>query len=399
MNSKNHILVINCGSSSLKFALINVESRQQQITGIAQCLATKDANITFKFQGSKKQVSLSAPYNHQSALDALIEFLSENQLSEKLGAIGHRVVHGGETYHLPTRIDEHVLETLEQLSTLAPLHNPANIMGINAALDAFPDLPQVAVFDTAFHQTMPQHAYTYPIPASLYKEHGIRKYGFHGTSHYYVSHKSAQLLGKDVSEVNLVTAHLGNGCSVTSVKGGKSIDSSMGFTPLAGVAMGTRCGDIDPGIIFHLTTQLDYTVEDVEKMLNKESGLFGMSGISNDCRTLEEQALNENNVDAQRALDVFTFLIAKSIAAMAVSLPSLDGIVFTGGIGENSDYVRQQVTHHLSILGLEIDPEKNKQARFGAALDISASSSRSIIVMPTDEEWVIAEQTNQLVRG
>ena len=397
--TKQTILVINCGSSSLKFALIDVATKEESLSGLAQRLGASDASITIKFNGEKQTLSLAAPYNHQAALTALIEFLQTNSLTQSIVAIGHRVVHGGEMYHQPTLINDEVMAQLKSLSNLAPLHNPANIQGIEAALAAFADLPQVAVFDTAFHQTMPNKAFLYAVPQQLYKEHSIRKYGFHGTSHYFVSREAATMLDKDIEALSLVTVHLGNGCSLAAIEAGQSVDTSMGFTPLAGVTMGTRCGDIDPGVIFHLTTHCGYTVEQVDTMLNKESGLLGLSGISNDCRTLEEQALEQNNPQAKLALDVFSFTIAKSLAAMTVSLSKLDGIIFTGGIGENSDYVREQIVKQLAVLGVAIDPELNAQAIRGKSLNIATAQSPAVLVVPTNEEWVIANQTHQLIQG
>ncbi|REL29401.1 acetate kinase [Thalassotalea euphylliae] len=397
--TKQTILVINCGSSSLKFALIDVATKEESLSGLAQRLGASDASITIKFNGEKQTFSLAASYNHQAALAALIEFLQTNSLTQSIVAIGHRVVHGGEMYHQPTLINDEVMAQLKSLSNLAPLHNPANIQGIEAALAAFADLPQVAVFDTAFHQTMPNKAFLYAVPQQLYKEHSIRKYGFHGTSHYFVSREAATMLDKDIEALSLVTVHLGNGCSLAAIEAGQSVDTSMGFTPLAGVTMGTRCGDIDPGVIFHLTTHCGYTVEQVDTMLNKESGLLGLSGISNDCRTLEDQALEQNNPQAKLALDVFSFTIAKSLAAMTVSLSKLDGIIFTGGIGENSDYVREQIVKQLAVLGVAIDPELNAQAIRGKSLNIATAPSPAVLVVPTNEEWVIANQTHQLIQG
>ena len=393
------ILVINCGSSSLKFALIEPASKAQPLTGIAQCLNSDEANIVIKHNGEKHHDTLDAPFGHKAALANLINYLTQAQLIDVIAAIGHRVVHAGERYQLPTMIDNQVMETLEELCTLAPLHNPANIVGIEAARAAFETLPQVAVFDTAFHQTMPEKAYTYALPRSLYSEHGVRKYGFHGTSHYYVSRQAAEHLNQNINETSVVTAHLGNGCSITAIENGESRDTSMGFTPLAGVAMGTRCGDIDPGIIFHLLNNLDYSTEAVDKLLNKESGLLGISQISNDCRTLEEQALEQNNPQAKLALDVFCLSIAKAIAAMTTSLSKLDAVVFTGGIGENSSYVREEVIKQLSLLQLSLDEASNERMVRGQAGNIASENSPAILVIPTDEEWVIASQTLALIKG
>lgn len=397
MENNQYILVINCGSSSLKFALISPESKVELLSGLAQRLNDEEASLTVKHNDNKHLFTIEPPFSHKEALNGLISYLATHHLSEKIVAIGHRVVHAGEAYQLPTLINDDVMTTLKQLCTIAPLHNPANIIGIEAAKASFDHLPQVAVFDTAFHQTMPEKSYTYGLPQAFYKKHGIRKYGFHGTSHYYVSQNAAVLLNKPIENTSLISAHLGNGCSLTAIEGGKSKDTSMGFTPLAGVTMGTRCGDIDPGIIFHLVNTLNYSLAEVENLLNKQSGLIGISGISNDCRTLEQQALDENNPQAKLALDVFCFSIAKSIAAMSVSLTQLDGLIFTGGIGENSSFVRAQIVAQLSLLGLTIDQDKNQQTIRGKSGNIAADNSPAILVIPTDEEWVIANHTLQTI--
>jgi len=394
---KNAILVINCGSSSLKFSLINPECGEIIISGIAERLSSPSACITTKYQGDKGQQPLSPPYAHKAAISELVGILSKHQLVEQVCAIGHRVVHGGEDYSQPTLITDDVKQTIVKLSKLAPLHNPANLIGIEACQKVFSQLPQMAIFDTAFHQTMPDTAYIYGIPYSMYQKHSIRKYGFHGTSHYFVATQAAKMLNRPLSDCNIITAHLGNGCSVTAVSQGKSVDSSMGFTPLEGVMMGSRSGSIDPGIIFHLIDQLGYSADEVNKLLNKESGLLGVSGLSNDCRTLEQAMLEEKHPQAKLALDVFSYQIAKSIASLSASLNQLDGIVFTGGIGENSSYVREQVTSYLSLLNIKIDTEKNASTRFGQSGNIGQENSRPCWVIPTNEEWVIAQQSYQLL--
>ncbi|MCW8833632.1 MAG: acetate/propionate family kinase, partial [Colwellia sp.] len=283
---------------------------------------------------------------------------------------------------------------------LAPLHNPANLIGVNACQQAFANLPQVAIFDTAFHQSMPEKAYLYGLPYSLYQEHGIRRYGFHGTSHYFVAKQAAKSLQKPLSQCNLISAHLGNGCSVTVIKDGKSVDTSLGMTPLEGVMMGTRSGDVDAGIIVHLVEQLGYSIEQVDTLLNKQSGLLGLSTLSNDCRTLETAMLDESHpqsAQAKVALTVFCYRIAKSIASFTASLSHLDAIIFTGGIGENSSWVREQITKQLSLLNIQICPEKNETMRFGTSGNIATDASRACFVIATNEEWVIAEQSAQLL--
>lgn len=392
------ILVINCGSSSIKFSLIDPATGNERLNGLAQSLMTEQANITFKVDGNKEKQSLTSPFDHQIALSSIVDFLTQHSYKEAVFAVGHRVVHGGEEYSEPTLIDKNVMTTLHRLSQLAPLHNPANITGIEASKKAFPSLPQVAVFDTAFHQSMPKKAYLYALPYALYEQHGIRRYGFHGTSHYFVSRAASQLLNLPALKGSFISAHLGNGSSICAIENGLSVDTSMGLTPLSGIVMGTRSGDIDPGIIFHLINSLGYTQEQVNDLLNKESGLLGLSQLSNDCRLLEE-AMFDGNEQAKLALDIFCYRIAKQIAAYAASLSTLDAIIFTGGIGENSDYVRAQVTQSLSLLNINIDNELNVATRFGKSGNIAANESRACLVIPTNEEWVIAKQTAQVINA
>jgi acetate kinase len=394
---KNLILVLNCGSSSLKFSLIKPENGETLLSGLAERLLSEQASIKIKYRGQSKQSSLSSPFDHQTAIMSLVDTLALYEFNLQIFAIGHRVVHGGESYCTPTLINDDVKQTIDDLSRLAPLHNPANLMGINAAQTVFPDLPQVAIFDTAFHQSMPEKAYTYGIPYALYKEHGIRRYGFHGTSHYFVTQEAAKLVNRSSNESSFISAHLGNGCSVSAIKNGKCVDTSLGLTPLEGVMMGTRSGDLDPGIIFHLVNQLGYSIEQVNHMLNKESGLLGISGLSNDCREIEEAWLKDKNLRAKLALDVFCYRIAKSIASFSASLTSLDALIFTGGIGENSDLIRDGIVSQLSLLNFFLSNDKNAACRFGQSGFINTEHSRSILVVPTNEEWVIAEQTSQLL--
>ncbi|KGJ86718.1 acetate/propionate family kinase [Colwellia psychrerythraea] len=395
--STSATLVINCGSSSVKFSLIKPLSGETLLSGLAECLHTSDAKIIVKINGGKQAHKLPEPFNHQTALSVLVEQLQQLDLVKDITAVGHRVVHGGEQYSQPTLITQEVEQAIEQLAKLAPLHNPANLIGIKACQTAFKDLPQVAVFDTAFHQSMPDKAYVYGLPYSLYKEHGIRRYGFHGTSHYFVAKQAAEQLNKPFEQCNLISAHLGNGCSVTVIKNGESVDTSMGMTPGEGVIMGTRCGDLDTGIIFHLVENLGYSIAEVDKLVNKESGLLGISGLSNDGRTLEEAMLAGNHAQATLALTVFCYRIAKTIASYSASLTQLDGLIFTGGIGENSSWVRTEIVKQLALLNFSIDEEKNASTRFGASGNIAAADSRACWVIATNEEWVIAEQSAQLL--
>ena len=400
------ILVINCGSSSVKFSLIQPETGLSLLSGLAECLTTPQACIKIKHSitpDAKEQCETSpllAPFDHQQALNTLVTKLRTLHLVENIIAVGHRVVHGGENYSQPVLIDNDVKASIEQLAKLAPLHNPANLIGINACQRAFEQLPQMAVFDTAFHQSMPEKAYLYGIPFSLYSEHAIRRYGFHGTSHYFVANQAAKLMNKKLNQCNLISAHLGNGCSVTAIKNGESVDTSLGMTPLEGVMMGTRSGDIDAGIVIHLVEQLGYTISEVDTLLNKKSGLLGVSQLSNDCRTLENAMLDQSHpqsAQAKLALTVFCYRIAKSIASFSASLTTLDGLIFTGGIGENSSWVREQILKQLSLLNFHVCDQANQAKRFGASGNITATNSRPCWVIATNEEWVIAQQSSQLL--
>ncbi|QDP01444.1 acetate kinase [Thalassotalea sp. PS06] len=395
--TKDCVLVINCGSSSLKFSLIVPQSGETLLSGLAERLLSNDASITIKMDGEKNTSRLPDPFDHQSALSHLVAFLYQHKFEQRLLAIGHRVVHGGENYSKPELVTEVVEKTIEALSALAPLHNPVNLIGIRASKQAFSHLPQVAVFDTAFHQTMPKTAYLYGLPYKLYEQHSIRRYGFHGTSHYFVSMQFAQMNNKPIEDTHVITAHLGNGCSIAAIEGGQCVDTSMGLTPLEGLVMGTRSGSLDPGIVFHLCKQLGYSIEQVDSLLNKESGLLGISEISNDCRTLEEAIENDGNEHANLAMDIFCYQISKTIASYSASLSKLDGIVFTGGIGENSSLVRERVVNRLKLLNLAIDNEANLATRFGKSGNIAKAGHTGCWVIPTNEEWVIAEQTYQLI--
>ncbi|WP_026317679.1 acetate kinase [Algicola sagamiensis] len=389
------VLVLNCGSSSLKFAVIDTQSGNTSLSGLAEKLGEQDPQISWKVQQDKQKKQLPAHAAHHEALEALVNIIKQMGFDTSLIAVGHRVVHGGENFTQSVIINEQVKETIRKKSQLAPLHNPANLLGIDAAEAAFPELPQVAVFDTAFHQSLPQKAFLYALPYSLYQNHGVRKYGFHGTSHYFVANEAAKALGKPVEQCNLITAHLGNGCSIAAIKNGESVDTSMGLTPLEGLVMGTRSGDIDPGIFNFLNEQLGYAPEEINAILNKSSGLKGISEISNDCRNLEEAA-EQVNERAQLALEIFAYRIAKYIASYTVPLGRLDAIIFTGGIGENSSYIRELVIRQLAIFQLELDEERNLAARFGQSGNILKDSAIQALVIPTNEEWVIANDAAML---
>ncbi len=396
MNRPN-VLVINCGSSSLKFALIDVTTSTPSISGLAERLGTPEAQITWKANHTKAQRALPGA-DHQAAMTAMLEEMRPlfPNLDADLAGIGHRVVHGGESFTISTRIDDRVLAEIERVSHLAPLHNPANLIGIRTAQSMFPTLPQVAVFDTAFHQTLPAHAYLYAVPYDYYEKHGVRRYGFHGTSHRYVTRRAAELLDRPYAELALISAHLGNGCSATAVLNGRSVDTTMGLTPLEGLVMGTRSGDVDPSLHEFLGKQLGMGLAEITEIFNKKSGLLGLSGRSNDMRTVEIAAA-AGDTRAQIAIEVFCYRLAKAIASLAVPLGRLDALIFTGGIGENSVFVRQKTLAHLAILGFALDVIRNTQ--HGRASDgiITADGATVALVIPTDEEAMIAQDTLALV--
>ncbi len=393
-----HVLVLNCGSSSLKFAIIDANDGHEIISGLAERLGDKSPSIKYKFNGTKTVIDLAANQAHAEAINTLVSLIKDHNLDEQLIAVGHRVVHGGEHFTQSVLIDEKVIAGITQSATLAPLHGHANLLGISSAQASFEGLPQVAVFDTAFHQTMNEVAFLYALPYKLYTEFGVRRYGFHGTSHFYVAGQTAKLLKQPIEQSNFISAHLGNGCSVCAIKNGKSVDTSMGLTPLEGLIMGTRSGDIDPGLFNFLTTQLDYTAQQIDNLLNQKSGLLGISELSNDCRTIEEAAL-AGNKKAILAIEMFCYRLSKQIAAYMVPLQRLDAVIFTGGIGENSDIIREKVITQLAFLGINCNPQANLNARFGQEGVISCKNSHvKAVVMPTNEEWVIALDAANIVK-
>ena len=390
------ILVLNCGSSSLKGAVLNSENGDVLLSCLGEKLNLADAYITFKVNGQKERVDLSATPNHTGAVGAMLEKLKAMGLESQIGAIGHRVVSGGEEYSESVLIDDSVMAAIEKCIPLAPLHNPANLLGIRAAQDIFKGLPNVAVFDTAFHQTMPEHAYMYAIPRKFYRDLGVRRYGFHGTSYRFVAEEAANVLGADKNNLKLVIAHLGNGASITAVRNGKSMDTSMGLTPLEGLVMGTRSGDVDPSVFSFLADNLKLSTQQITDILNKESGLMGISELSSDCRVIEEESLNGHE-GAVLALEMFSYRLAKYVASMAVAAGGLDALVFTGGIGENSDIIREKVLNYCAFLGFSVDKEANTAARFGKAGVITAADSKvKAVVIPTNEELMIAQDTARL---
>ena len=387
------ILVLNCGSSSLKGAVVNKDNGDVLLSCLAEKLNLPDAYITFKINGNKERVELSDAPNHTGAVGALLQELKKHGLDSRIGAVGHRVVSAGEEYSESVLIDSKVIDAIERCIPLAPLHNPANLLGIRAAQEIFKGLPNVAVFDTAYHQTMPEHAYTYAIPRKYYRELHLRRYGFHGTSYRFVADETARFLGKDLKSLRLVIAHLGNGASIAAIKNGQSQDTSMGLTPLEGLVMGTRSGDIDASVYQFLADNTGMGIKEITDVLNKQSGLLGISELSNDCRTIEEEAA-KGHEGAKLALEIFTYRLAKYVASMAVAAGGLDVLAFTGGIGENSDVVRAKVLGYCEFLGLKLDNNANLAARFGkAGVITTADSPVTAVVIPTNEELMIAQDT------
>ena len=395
---QNLILILNCGSSSLKFAVIDAISEKEHLAGLAECLSTKDANISYKANNKKTKTSLSANAKHFEAISFILGLLNNEfaSLKDKLVAVGHRVVHGGEKFKKSCLITNQVIKDIQELASLAPLHNPANLIGIKAAQKAFSNLKQIAVFDTAFHQSMPEHAYLYALPFELYKNHGIRRYGFHGTSHKYVSEKCAKELDFDLKKSNIIVAHLGNGASICAIKNAKSIDTSMGMTPLEGLVMGTRSGDLDPAILNYMHTNLNLNLKEIDDILNKKSGILGLSEKTNDCRYIEDNY--QTDPAAKRTMDIMCYRLAKYIGAYAVALGDLDALVFTGGIGENSAPIRKLTLEKLAILGFKVDKQKNNKARFGSSGVITCDKSKIVaMAINTNEELVIAKDSFALV--
>ncbi|TFH90149.1 acetate/propionate family kinase [Vibrio ouci] len=396
--SNSFVLVINSGSSSLKFAVIDSASGDAIVSGLGECFGLPEAVISWKYNGEKTEEAVDAPDNHhQHAINRIVALMETLGFTKDLVAVGHRIVHGGEKFTSTVRINDEVLAEIENLSDLAPLHNPAGAKGIQAAMQAFPSLPQFAVFDTAFHQTMPQKAFTGAISNELYKEYGIRRYGFHGTSHYFVSREAAKMLNKPVEEASFISVHLGNGASVCAIENGESVDTSMGFTPLAGLMMGTRSGDLDPGVIEFLIKK-GWTTEQVFDTLNKKSGFLGVSGLTSDARGILD-AMENGHEGAKLAFEVFTYRVAKYIGSYLIPLSNLDAIIFTGGIGENSLPIRREILNNLKLLGFVEDEKGNEDARFGNAGIIAKSQILDAVAMviPTNEEFVIAQQSVELL--
>jgi acetate kinase len=389
-----NVLVLNCGSSSAKFAVIDAVNGQELVSGIAQRLGSAQASLDFKVDGRKESRLLHGA-GHEKALREVVALLDEVGVAEQIAGVGHRVVHGGAKFSGSMPITPAVIAKIEECIPLGPLHNPANLLGIKISQELFPGLPQVAVFDTAFHQTMPPRAYLYAVPYEWFSKHEVRRYGFHGTSHRYVSQQSVKQLGLDPDDHAIVTAHLGNGCSLAAVRNGHSMDTTMGLTPVDGVVMGTRSGSIDPSIISHMKKELNCSAEHVMDQLNKSSGLIGISGLSNDMRTLQEAAANGHE-RAALAIDKFCYSVAKAAAGMIVSLGRVDALVFTGGIGENAVDVRARIVDLLGFAGFALDAHAN--SLHGKALRgrITRSTSPMAAVVATNEELMIAIDTAEI---
>lgn len=394
------ILVVNCGSSSLKYQLIDMETEEVLASGKYERIGEKEAFITHKAKGQKKQIE-NPVYNHTEAIEFALQQLTNPEYKvidslDEIEAIGHRLVHGGEKIAESVVIDEGVVDILKECTDLAPLHNPACILGIEACKNVMPNKPMVGVFDTAFHQSIPKQRYIYPIPYEYYEKYGVRKYGFHGTSHMFVSQRLAEIENKPIENMKIVTCHLGQGASICAVEGGKSVDTSMGLTPLGGIPMVTRCGDLDPSILLYLMKKENLSAEEMENILNKQSGVQAISGLAPDFREIEN-AGNDGNERAKIALDSFKYAIASYIAKYAVAMNGVDYIIFTGGIGENQINIRKGICEQLKFMGVELDCEANN-VRSEEKVISKVDSKVKVYVIPTNEELMIAKETKRLVK-
>lgn len=395
------IIVLNCGSSSIKYQLFDMPSQQVLAKGLVDKIGLKGSLVKHEREDGVKVTLEGEIFDHKLGIEYVLGILQSEKYGcikslEEINAVGHRVVHGGERYGGSVRINDSVIDALVEMIDLAPLHNPPNLDGIDAINELLPNVPQVGVFDTAFHQTMPKHSFLYGIPYSLYQKYGVRRYGFHGSSHKFVSAKAAEFMKKPIQELNIITCHLGNGASITAVQKGLSIDTSMGMTPIEGLIMGTRSGDLDIGALFHIIRKEEIDLETANTLINKHSGMLGLSGVSSDMREIEIAA-NEGNERAQCALSVYHYRIKKYIGSYAAAMGGVDAIVFTGGVGENDWLTRQNSVAGLEFMGVELDKEKNTGMR-GKTMDISLPSSRvKVLVIPTNEELVIASDTYEIL--
>ncbi len=395
-----NILVLNCGSSSLKYQLLNMADESQLASGLVERIGLEGARLKQETPAFGKKVIEVAMEDHKDALKHVLDALLNEEYGavksyDEIHACGHRVVHAGEKYSGSVVINDDVIKALEDCIELAPLHNPPNLMGINAIKELLPHVENVGVFDTAFHQTMPETSYIYPLPYELYEKYGVRRYGFHGTSHRYVVEQAAEMFGKDIKELKLISCHLGNGASVCAIDGGKSVATSMGFTPLEGLVMGTRCGDIDPAIVTYIMDKENLNTQEANNLLNKQSGVFGISGVSSDFRDIENAAA-DGNARAQLALDSFDLRVKKYIAAYTALMGGVDGIIFTAGLGENSAMNRASICSNLEFMGVEIDADENNVRGVQKFIN-TADSSVKVMIIPTNEELMIARDTLELV--
>ena len=394
------ILVLNCGSSSVKYKLIELSGNEQNILaeGGVEKVGLPDSFLKFKYNGEKVTINASMP-NHNVAIRIILDNLTSEKYGciknfDEIEAVGHRLVHGGEKFNSSVLINDEVIAKVKECYDLAPLHNPVNIAGVDAISEILPDVPQVGVFDTAFHQTMPSYAYMYGLPYEMYEKYGVRRYGFHGTSHRYVSRRACEFLGLEYEKQRIITCHIGNGGSITAIKDGKSVDTSMGLTPVEGLIMGTRCGDVDPGALLYIQQKEHLDHEGMQALINKKSGVAGLTGVSSDMRDIEK-AVEEGNERAIMALNMYEYRITKYIGAYTAALGGVDVIVFTGGVGENQTGTRERICKQLAF---EFDVEKNKTR--GEEIELSTPNSKvRVVVIPTDEEYMIARDTEAIVKA
>ena len=396
------ILILNCGSSSIKYQLFDMNKKSVLAKGIAEKVGLKGSFVSLEKENGEKVIFEGEIIDHLVGIEYILGIIISKKHGcisslDEIDAVGHRVVNGGEKFSSSVFINDEVQEEIEKFSQLAPLHNPANLKGIYAVKLLIPGIPQVAVFDTAFHQTLPEYTYMYAIPYSLYKKYGIRRYGFHGTSHYYISRRACEILNKDISKLKIITCHMGNGSSMAAIKNGKSIDTSMGFTPLEGLIMGTRSGDTDIGILTFIMDKEEIGIAAINTLINKQSGMLGITGISSDMREIEDAAMKDKNHRAQLGLDMFIYRAKKYIGAYIAAMCGVDLVIFTGGIGENSPMIRAAICGCLEFMGLEFDSDKNEGIKSEEAVISKPGSKITVMVVPTNEELVIAEDTMRIV--
>lgn len=396
------ILVLNCGSSSIKFQLWDMNKKESLSVGVAEKVGLKGSFVKLEKQDGQKVRFEGEIIDHQTGIEYILGILTSNKHGslasmDHLDAVGHRVAHGGENFKASAFIDDYALEQIEQCSELAPLHNPANLKGIKAMMSLIPGIKQVAVFDTAFHQTMPAQAYMYAIPYSLYNKYKIRRYGFHGTSHSYIAKRACEILDRDIKQQKIITCHLGNGASMCAIKNGESVDTSMGFTPIEGLIMGTRCGDLDIGVVNYIMDKEELGLSSLNTVFNKQSGMLGITGVSSDMREIEEEAWNNGNDRAQLGLDMYFYRIKKYIGAYAAAMGGVDVVIFAGGVGENGPETRESICENMEYLGIKIDKSKNDKLRSKEMVISTNDSNVKVMVVPTNEELVIAQDTQEIV--